>query len=1065
MVDATTEEIGPRRDVLPRVLLLLVGSGLCALVYQVAWLRLLRLVFGSSTASNAAVLAIFMGGLGFGSLILGRRADRHPNPLLFYARLELGIAAAAAFSPLLIAGVRAVYLGLGGSARLGVVPGTAVRLVLAAVVLGLPTFLMGGTLPAVARAVRKDRGRRSLGLLYGANTLGAVLGALVTTLLVLEVLGVRSTVWCASVLNGTIALVAFWLARGWVETPSAGVAGQGESGSVDARAPTPYVLAAAALVGFVFFVMELVWYRMLAPLLGGSSYTFGLILAVALLGIGAGGLLYGLGSKERRPTLASFATTCALEAAFVALPLALGDRLAVLAYELRGLSTLGFDGLVLSWSMVTAIVVLVPALVAGYQFPLLVALLGSGGRRIGRQIGLTYAWNTAGAIAGSLVGGFGIIPWLSAPGAWRFVVVALLALAVAAVLLHQRGGADGAEALPPMAVVVVGAVLVMAPGPTAFWRHSPIGVGRPLASFTDPNSLRDAVHTREREIVWEVDGIESSIGLDAGDGYGFIISGKNDGNARNDAPTQVMAGLVGAALHPHPRTGLVIGLGTGSTAGWMAQVSSMQRVDVVEIEPAVKRVAEACRSVNADVLANPDVRLIIGDGRELLLSTDERYDLIFSEPSNPYRAGVSSLFTQEFYRGVERRLNAGGIFLQWLQGYHVDAQVVRTAYATLSDVFPVVESWQVHAGDLLLVATREPIEHGRQRMAERLSEEPFASALELVWGVSGVEGLYSGFVANPGLARAIAELERGSLNTDDRPRIEFGFARNAGRTDGFTIGELIRLARARGEGRPAGLDGVDWSVVADRRNARTLALFALPPLPAEAVEQAWAQGAAVEGRRDRALARRAWYEGDLRGACSHWKAQPREADSALDHLLLADCLAEVGDPAFRDHAKSLARRKPAEAGFASARFRLRDGSPLLAARELERAFSVMRRDPWAHPRSVARALSLTVEVAVRAPEEAGRLFEALSQPFAASVKNEARIRARFDLARATDFDGLCRQALEAFEPHVPWNRQFLTDRHRCYAEHGDPRVWLAQGDLERYLRHAQPRLDAGLREP
>ncbi|RMH18789.1 MAG: spermidine synthase, partial [Acidobacteria bacterium] len=197
-----------------RVALLVFGSGFCALVYQVAWLRLLRLVFGASTVSSAAVLAIFMGGLGLGSLILGRRADRHPRPLAFYANLELGIALAAAASPLLILLIRSIYVALGGTAGLGLTLGTGLRLLLAALVLGLPTYLMGGTLPAVARAVerRRDRGRRLVALLYGANTLGAVTGALASTFVALELLGIRTSIWAAAVLNLAVAGAAHLLA-------------------------------------------------------------------------------------------------------------------------------------------------------------------------------------------------------------------------------------------------------------------------------------------------------------------------------------------------------------------------------------------------------------------------------------------------------------------------------------------------------------------------------------------------------------------------------------------------------------------------------------------------------------------------------------------------------------------------------------------------------------------------------------------------------------------------------------------------------------------------------------
>ena len=293
-----------------------------------------------------------------------------------------------------------------------------------------------------------------VGLLYAVNTLGAVLGALLTTFFALEALGIRKTIWIAALLNLLVVLAARSLARSWPPARGrrrrrsprrSGGGAHGGRGGGAGRAGW-LVPVAAALVGFAFLLMELVWYRMLGPLLGGSSYTFGLILAVALLGIGLGGLLYGAGEGRRRPTLLAFAATCALEALLIALPFALGDRLAVLAALLRPLGGAGFLALVGVWTAVTALVVLPAAIVAGYQFPLLIALLGSGRRRVGREVGVTYAANTLGAIVGSIAGGFGLIPLLTAPGVWRLVALLLLALAAAADRLPACAAARRAAA-------------------------------------------------------------------------------------------------------------------------------------------------------------------------------------------------------------------------------------------------------------------------------------------------------------------------------------------------------------------------------------------------------------------------------------------------------------------------------------------------------------------------------------------------------------------------------------------------------------------------------------------
>jgi len=532
---------------------LLFASGLCALVYQVAWLRELRLVFGASTAASAAVLAVFMGGLGVGGLLLGRRADRLARPLSLYANLELAVAASAATTPLLLLGARSLYVTIGGSPTLGVTGATFVRLLLTAVVLGVPTFVMGGTLPAAARAVSTadDVKRRNVGTLYAVNTVGAVAGAFAANFLLLEVFGTRMTLWLACLVNALVGMTARAVARRSAErtTGKDASADAASSGVAAARFPW-FPSLAAGIAGFAFLLMELVWYRMLAPILGGSSYSFGLILCVALLGIGIGGGLYARFGQNRPATLAGFAWTCALEALCLMVPFAVGDGIAIATVILRGFGALGFAGHVATWTIVTAFVVLPAAIVSGFQFPLIIALYGRGDTRLGRHVGAAYAANTVGSITGSLAGGFGLIPMLSAPGCWRAVGALLAATAIATAALSARLEKRRALSLLPALVGALAAFLLLSSGPTAAWRHGGIGAGRgPVISGTSTrNDVVRSLHDARRWISWEADGVESSVAISAGGGYAFIVNGKSDGNARGDAGTQVMGGLVGAAL-------------------------------------------------------------------------------------------------------------------------------------------------------------------------------------------------------------------------------------------------------------------------------------------------------------------------------------------------------------------------------------------------------------------------------------------------------------------------------------------------------------------------------------
>ncbi|HZO12929.1 MAG TPA: fused MFS/spermidine synthase, partial [Polyangiaceae bacterium] len=548
-------------------------SGMCALIYQVVWMRELRLVFGASTPATAAVLAVFMGGLGVGSHLLGKRADRVKRPFNMYATLEGGIAISAALTPFFLMGARAIYVALGGSQTLGPAFGTIVRLLLSAIVLLPPTLLMGGTLPAAARAAThaSDIGRVRTALLYGTNTLGAVTGAALSTFVMLEIFGTRFSLWIAATVNLLLAVLARVYDRRLAEAaPTTEVLDAEVIEDKDekqappaSKAPTPFVLTAAAGVGLVFLLMELVWYRMLAPLLGGSSYTFGLILAVALLGIGIGGFLYTMRSAVRPADLRGFALSCGLEALFIGLPFALGDRVALMALFLRPTGVMGLWGHVLSWTLVTGVVVLPAAIVAGYQFPLLIALLGRARQSVGQHVGLAYAFNTLGAIVGSLAGGVWLVPGLGCLGTWTLSVWILVVLGVAAIALDVRARSGYVRLLAPaLAVLIAPALIHGAVGPTAVWRHSPIGAGR-ADEWLDGgtrNALRENMHERRRAITWEVDGRESTIGLYTLNDTAFLVNGKSDGAAVLDSGTQVMSGLLGAILHPGKiKHALVIG--------------------------------------------------------------------------------------------------------------------------------------------------------------------------------------------------------------------------------------------------------------------------------------------------------------------------------------------------------------------------------------------------------------------------------------------------------------------------------------------------------------------------
>jgi spermidine synthase len=911
---------------------------------------------------------------------------------------------------------------------------------------------MGGTLPAAARAASTsdDAGRRSVALLYGINTLGAVAGAFSGTFFLLELFGTRRTLWLACLVNLLVAIVARRMSRSM--PPEAG--GEPAASGDAARAPVGFVLVAASVVGFAFFLMELIWYRMLGPILGGTVFTFGLVLSVALLGIGLGGAAYSLLRGNRPATLLGFAYTCLLEALLMTLPYALGDRVAVLAAALRPLGSIGlFWGHVLAWTLVCSVVVLPAAAVAGYQFPLLIALLGRGRQQVGRQVGLAYAWNTLGAILGSLAGGFGLIPLLSAPGAWRTTVACLLALGATSLGLARRTGEGISRLWSPAALLVLVAALLQATGPTAAWRHSGIGAGRASLPLTSPNALEDWLRMQRGRVVWEADGFESSVALvTVGPGVAFFINGKNDGNSRGDAPTMVMSGLLGSFLHPRPRTGLVIGLGTGGTAGWLAAVPEMERVDVVELERLVLDVARDCAPINHGVLENPKVHVTVGDAREALLVTPRRYDIIFSEPSNPYRAGVASLFTREYYQAVSQRLESGGLFLQWVQAYEVDGATIRTIYATLQSVFPVVETWQVSRADLVLVASAAPVPKDVARLRARLAQEPYRTAVRTVWGVEDLEGFLAYFVAGPSLARAIAEREAGVVNEDDLNLVEFGFARTVGQQGLFGIPALRETALLRGEHRPELSGGdLDWERTEDAQ-----VLFHPSELVAPVM---WSR---LSPQR-RALGAFFTQLANCRAALGAWAQVGREPGTRTEAVLRTLCQAEVGDESASAGFERIAEHEPLEAEALRAVLAARRGRNDEAIASLEKVLGGYRVNPWPEPLVMSRAVALAGELAAGDAARAGRVLPLLVQPFVLRGSDDERLIALSQALGSLEPGPACQEVLGGLEPNVPWVKDWLALRARCYAASRDPaRAEAAARDLETFMREQPPKFYFGL---
>lgn len=1036
---------------LPFLATLLGLSGACALVYQMAWLREFRLVFGGATPATAAVLAIFMGAMGAGSAWFGRKAEASDNPLRLYALIELGVGFAALLTPLLLSLVRWLYLSTGGIAALGQVTATLLQLLLATLVLAPPCLLMGGSLPAAFKWVEtdQDQQRGSLGVLYGVNTLGALAGVLLSTFWLLEHWGIRTTVMTAAVVNLLIGAAAWWVAR--EAAPVQPLKPAPSQSTTSSSLTTRFIYLAAGITGFTFFLSELVWFRLLAPLLGSSVYGFGLILALALSGIGLGGLLYRVvwASRVGAVTLAALARVAAWQALFLALPWALGDRIAVFAIDVNQLRALGLSGQVVGWTLISSLLVLGPSILAGVQFPLLVGLLGSGNHDAGRHVGLAYAANTLGAITGSLAGGFLLLPWLTAPGAWRWVMLLTLLLSFGAAILGAKSTARRVWPALALLWISTGCLIFMSAGPSAAWRHKPIGYGRVETLPSSINGLRGWLNASRWKITHEFEGREASVAAVASDdGYCLYVNGKSDGSAFGDADTQVMQGLVPAMLHPAPHHAFIVGLGTGTTAGWVAEVPGMERVDVVELETGMAKLAlDHFAPVNRNVLVKTNVHLIAGDAREALLAAGNSYDLIISEPSNPYRAGVSTLFTQEFYAAARARLKEGGLFAQWVQGYEVDAHAIHQVYATLTAVFPHVETWISGPNDLLFIGHLSPPACTLEQLRARITQPPYAEALKRVWLTSSVEGVLAHHLASPEFARGLLKATPARINTDDRNLLEYGFARALSKDNQFETTQVLSMSVKAETDVPAHLASqIDRNRIVYERLRMLAADGSTFSIPSD-----------LEGDdQRRAGALLAFARGDHAGVLASWTGA---ASSPFEQLMLLESAAHAGPAeAMPPLLEAVRADWPADAHFAAALSAFRHESYDDASTQLLDGFKALRQQVWTRLPSVQTALSLVPPLVAANRDLAPSFMELLRQPFPGGLADPTRLNTLVEILPLLSSAHQL-EVLAMFEPNPPWQREFLEFRLKTYRAASHARTPQAEQDLRKFLRHAGHRLD------
>jgi spermidine synthase len=739
------------RWVLPTVALCLILSGIAGLAYQVAWARYLALFLGHTSYAVVAVLVAFMGGLALGNAWIGRYADRVPRPLALYAWLEFAIALYAVLFPYYFEFCRDAYIPLARRFAEGSTALLALKFAFSFALILIPTTLMGGTLPVLTRLVTRSLGelRGRVANLYFLNSAGAVFGVVIADFWWIPGYGLETTVMLAALLNFIVGLIAFSASAAIREgdqatdhdpataiiDPTVPAVSNSTPVSIPVPVPDPdevyspfelrLAVVGAGVSGFVAMLYEVVWTRMLALVLGSSTHAFSLMLITFITGIASGAWVVARWRKLKRSLDAFGWTELALATVLLVsmffyhlLPYGfarMGDLLVRQPRAFPLYQTLQFT--------LCFAVMFLPALCLGMTLPLATRAATSELARTGRSVGLVFSVNTLGTVLGAALTGLVLLPWLGLALTFALGIALNAALALVVLLRnHPHRTLVLWIGAPAFAAALLGLAQVTLEDT---WRKA-FSIGLWRSPRIPPTLTEYLSFVRSIDLAYHRDGAGSTVAImntrnnKGQTGVSLVVNGKVDATSTGDRPTQILSGHIPLLLKPDSSDVLVVGIGSGMTCTAAATHPTVQRLDAIEISPEVIEAATIhFAPYHLDIFKDPRVRTIQDDAKSFLHTTDRRYDVIVSEPSNPWMAGVANVFSLEYYQVCRSRLKPGGLMAQWVQIYESNDDVLRVVLATFTSVFPFVSVWQTLPGDLILIGSAEAFEPDLDALMER----------------------------------------------------------------------------------------------------------------------------------------------------------------------------------------------------------------------------------------------------------------------------------------------------------------------------------------------------------
>lgn len=759
-----------------RVSIIFFLSGLSALVYQLLWMRHLGFIFGNTVFASATVLTAFMGGLGLGAHLFGRIAERLKNPLKCFAWLEWGVALYALLMPLLFKLIQVLY-GLAYrhiSEDLAFL--TPLRFVLSAGLLLIPTLCMGGTLPVLIRGLARDEQKFGirLGWLYGVNTLGAVAGIFLSGFYLIPAVGLTNTNILA-VSTDLLAGLGAWLLAG------------GKTIHQPEREPvrekfnwrnmpftSRYAIGTAILCGFVSLALEVVWFRALILVFGSTTYSFTVMLGVFLLGISAGSLLIAPLLDRIKNLFPFLAATVVFIGLCTLWSLYRFDRGPdfLLGYLLK--HDFSWESMNQARFLISSAHLALPAVFFGISFTMATRMVRHDESSSSGAVGMVYALNTLGAVAGSFAGGFILLPNLGMERTLLVLSFLMLGGGLLSLCLWSRPLWLRLSSAGLFAGIALGTFMA----PPA-WNQSMLSAG---AFFSPFNFVQNGkIIFREKIIADRLlhykEGLTSTVSVHINDDEQllFCIDGKAEADqSPRGMVVQRMIGHLPMLFHPDAKKAVNIGLGAGVSFGSLG-CHPLEHLEVVEIEPAVQMAAQMWSPLNHAVLNNPMARITINDGRNHLFCTTNVYDVITSDPFEPVVGGSASLFTVNHFKAARNRLHPDGIMCQWIPMYEMSPDDYLTIVRSFVSVFPKTALFYT-GFDTLLLGFKDDMKLDADILRKNYSIPAVRQSLSEI-GFTSPEMILGMFVAD--LSQKPDFAGSGKLNTDDRPCIEYSAPKSA----------------------------------------------------------------------------------------------------------------------------------------------------------------------------------------------------------------------------------------------------------------------------------------------